>query len=294
LQDGGLLSANDDLSIGRFGGSTGFVYVVGGSLLNTNNEVWAGREGRGQLFVSNGLLQARGLYVGVASSNTSFGSVILAGGVTALNSNLLVGNSAFTNASVLMTGGGLWVTNAGHNARLEVISGTMTVTGGTITTDEIILTNGTGKLLLHGGQMRSRQTTVNNGTPFTIGDGVTPTTFVLEGGVHSFADGLVISPNATVTGCGTIVGGIVNHGTLAVTNCGPPAGPFLTLHPLAGSEMVFSFPSATGLVYTVEFKDTLDDPLWTPLPPLAGDGSVMSVTNFVTGSPARFFRLRVE
>lgn len=142
--------------------------------------------------------------------------------------------------------------------------------------------------------MRSRKTTVNNGAAFTIGDGITPTTFVLEGGVHSFADGLVISPNAVVTGCGTIIGSIINHGTLAVTNCGPPAGPFLTLLPLGGSEMVFSFPSATGFVYTVEFKDALDDLLWTALPSLAGDGTVLSVTNFVTGSPARFFRLRVE
>jgi hypothetical protein len=61
---------------------------------------------------------------------------------------------------------------------------------------------------------------VGNGVPFTVGDGVKPAVFILDGGTHSFADGLVISPNAVVTGCGTIVGSVINNGgTLTVSNC---------------------------------------------------------------------------
>src|SRR2546421_6714221 len=38
-----------------------------------------------------------------------------------------------------------------------------------------------------------------NSLPFVVGDGVHPATFQLLGGTYSFANGLVISNNATVT-----------------------------------------------------------------------------------------------
>lgn len=382
LLDGGLLRSSDDLSIGRFGGSTGFVYLAGGTLQNTNNEVWVGREGRGELIVSNGLLLVEGLNVAVVPSNTAFGVVAFIGGRTALSSNLLVGNSTFTNASVLMSGGELSVTNLNRDANVTVVGGTMTVTGGTALVDEIILTNATGRLRLHGGVVRSKRTTVRNGAAFTIGDGVTPTEFVLDGGVHEFANGLIIAANATVSGCGTILGAIVNNGALLATSC--PGVPVITQQPVSravaeggtatftvaaagggplqyqwrrgpaspsaanivgatgaalvlnnitasdagdyhvlvsnpagglysanvtltlqaatalqmtlesGNACVFTFSSLIGSSYTVEFKDTLEDVLWTPLETLAGNGSVLSITNFVTNSPTRFFRLRID
>ena len=37
----------------------------------------------------------------------------------------------------------------------------------------------------------------------------------MPGGTYVFADGLVISSNAKLTGCGTIIGTIVNNGTIA-------------------------------------------------------------------------------
>lgn len=382
LLDGGFLRAGDDLSIGRFGGSTGFVYLAGGTLLNTNNEVWVGREGRGQLLVSNGMLLAEGLNVAVPASNTAFGALTLAGGTTVLSSNLLVGNTVFTNASVLMTGGNLVITNASRDAHANVVSGTMTVTGGDVTLDELRLTNGTGRLYFHGGVVRSRRTVVRHGSPFTVGDGVTPTEFILEGGVHEFADGLIISPNAIVSGCGTILGPIVNNGTLLATNC--PGGPAITVQPVSalgapggtaslavtatgdgplsyqwrrglpaagatnipgatsatltltnlsaadagdyhvlvsnpaggvlssnatltvlgdislqmtlenGNACVFRFTSLIGRSYTVEFKDSLNDLLWDSLPSLPGTGGLLSITNVVTNSPTRFYRLRID
>src|SRR5262249_30995536 len=58
LRDAGTFDATDDISIGRFGGATGLVFVAGGQLSASNHSVWVGREGVGELVVSNGLVAA--------------------------------------------------------------------------------------------------------------------------------------------------------------------------------------------------------------------------------------------
>ena len=60
------------------------------------------------------------------------------------------------------------------------------------------------------------------------------------------------------------------------------------------STLTFSISTLTNLSYTVEFKDTLDDPVWTALQTFGGTGDVFSITNFTTNSMMRFFRLRIE
>jgi hypothetical protein len=62
-----------------------------------------------------------------------------------------------------------------------------------------------------------------------VGDGTNAATFDLQGGTHSFANGLLISSNATLTGCGTIIGTVEIHGTNAM-NCVAVA-PSITQHP---------------------------------------------------------------
>jgi T5SS/PEP-CTERM-associated repeat protein len=220
LQENGIYLASDDLNIGRFSGATGLVHLAGGTLALSNNPVWIGREGNGRLVVSNGLLVSEGLYVAAQSTNTSSGLLTLAGGVSVLSSNLLIGDGIFQNGSVEMNGGLLFITNRGGVANLNLQSGTMKLSGGTATVDTIIVTNALSAFSFNGGTLRSRQTVVDNGAPFTVGDGISRAEFTLDGGTHSFANGLIISPNAIVSGCGVIIGGIVNNGTLSVTNCG--------------------------------------------------------------------------
>ena len=384
LQPGGKYAGSDDLSIGRFSGATGLVHVAGGMLAISNNPIYVGREGNGQLVVSNGLLIAEDIRVTTEATNTSIGAFRVAGGMALLSSNLLLGNQLFTNGSVFVSGGELVITNRSGVAALNIQSGTATISGGTTVVDQILVTNALGRLVLVGGTMRSKHTAVDNGMPFTIGDGVTPAEFVLEGGTHSFANGLVISPNAVMSGCGTIVGSVVNNGTLSVTNCSngglpsitqqpssltvtqggttifsvvangdPPlsyqwrrgvpgpdatdipagvnssltitnaqssdAGSYhvlvtnlsgavtssvvtlrvlvpnqIVISPTLDQQLVFNFTSVTGLNYTLEFKNTLDEGPWSPLQTISGTGASLSITNFITNAPTRFFRLRVE
>jgi hypothetical protein len=75
-----------------------------------------------------------------------------------------------------------------------------------------------------GGLLSSGGTAVTNSQTFFVGDGTDAATFQLASGgtgIHSFANGLTISSNAFLTGCGTIEGSVVvNPGGTVVANCG--------------------------------------------------------------------------
>jgi hypothetical protein len=107
-------------------------------------------------------------------------------------------------SSVAISGGGLYVTNGLGTGALGVEdNGAITFNSGTLATEA---------------------TSINNGSMFTVGDGTDAATFQLASGgsgIHSFANGLTISSNAFLTGCGTIEGStVVNPGGTVVANCG--------------------------------------------------------------------------
>ena len=291
VQSNALVACSDDISIGRFSGGSGTVLVEGGRLALTNDTLWVGREGRGTLIISNGLVEVESLHVAIVPTNTARGDVLLAGGTLLVCSNFCLGDALLSIGQVLMTGGDFSVTNSDRTAFSSFPSGTMAMNGGTFTTDRLYVTNDTGRLTFNAGVLRTGNTTVSNGLPFTVGDGTNMADLHLLGGTHVFANTLVISSNATLTGCGTIIGAIVNHGTIA-TNCSVLISPVLTNAVLVGNTFRFSFQSVSGLVYTVEFKNDLNQAAWTPLQTRAGDG-----TQFMVNDPImtnRFYRVRVE
>ncbi len=250
LQTNGALLLSDDLSIGRFSGSTGLVLVAGGRLSIPTNTIWVGREGGGQLTVSNGAVQALALLVAGYATNTASGTASMTGGMVTVSSNLTVGNASFRAGQMSISGGHVNVTNDSNTALLSIPKGTLSLGGGTITVDSLVLTHSTGALGFSAGTLETKGTAVANGAPFVVGDGTSAATLHLLGGTHSFADGLVISKNATLSGCGTIVGNVINNGTIA-TNCGAaPAAPSITTQPASlvvtqGQTAIFSV-TATG------------------------------------------------
>jgi hypothetical protein len=63
---------------------------------------------------------------------------------------------------------------------------------------------------------------------------------------------------------------------------------------LNGTELTLNWWSVPGQMYQVEYKDELDEPEWKPLGSvMAGTGGQLSITNNLSSSPQRFFRLRV-
>ncbi len=53
-----------------------------------------------------------------------------------------------------------------------------------------------------------------------------------------------------------------------------------------------SVPTACGFVCALEFQDSLDDPVWTALQLVAGDGSVITLDDPNPTNPQRFYRVR--
>lgn len=79
--------------------------------------------------------------------------------------------------------------------------------------------------------------------------------------------------------------------TFTVTVTLPPQ---FTSTTLTGNQFKFSWFAANGAVYQVEYKDALTNPTWSALgSAVNGNGSVVTVTNLISASSQRFFRLRV-
>jgi T5SS/PEP-CTERM-associated repeat protein len=231
VQTNGFIQFTDDLSIGRFSGATGAVVVAGGHLEVVDHPIWVGREGVGQLVVSNGLVQALGLNVAAVATNTASGTASFTGGSMVLSSNLLVGSESNSIAQLFVYGGDITVTNSSASATLDIFSGTCRLDGGTLTVDRLLVPRSAGQLVLSGGTLRTKGSVVSNGLPFMVGDGNNAATLELLGGTHSFGHGLVISSNATLKGCGTIIGNVTNYGAIA-TNCGVATmRPSITMQP---------------------------------------------------------------
>ncbi|MBI3848743.1 MAG: hypothetical protein HY298_00420 [Verrucomicrobia bacterium] len=285
----------DDLSIGRFTNAIGHVVVTGGLLSLTNDNIWVGREGIGDLTVSGGTVRARSLFVGMSEDGTNApqGAVTITGGDTILSSNLVVGTSLVSTGQVSVFGGAVTVANPFSNGIINVASGTFTVDQGSVTADALLLTNSNGQFSFPRGTLTLRSLMAANGSPFVVGDGVNPATLQLQGGTYSFADGLVIASNASVTGCGTIVGTISNSGTLN-TNCAA-AAPVITSITKSGNTATISFATVSGGNHVLEFKQTLSDPTWTAiLPGIIGDGSVTNKQDNTATNATRFYRIHLQ
>jgi fibronectin-binding autotransporter adhesin len=200
------------------------------------------RVGLGQVTVSNGTLLARSLGVGVGSP----GTLTIAGGTVSVSSNLVIGVASNVFGGVAQIfGGNLNVTNQSGAAQLVVGvagMGTFAQSGGVVTVDQLLVTNGTYNVTsnqftippwipvtngtpstfdLAFGVFNAMSANVSNTETFFIGDGIDPATYNLLGGIHSFANGLEVRNNAILSGCGTINGSVVvDAGGTMLADCG--------------------------------------------------------------------------
>ena len=218
LQGGGSLTM-DRLTIGCAVSNV----IIGIPFFPKTNAVFGSSPGVGQVTLSNGVLRARTLEVGYG--NGSQGTLTIAGGVTSVDSNLVAGVLSNATGVIQVTGGNLSVTNQSGTGQLVLGQwgrGTLVQGGGTVTVDQLVLTNGANSVFaFNAGVLTSGGTFVTNSQRFFVGDGTNAATFQLNGGVHSFANNLEIRNDATLTGCGTINGNtVVDLGGTALANCG--------------------------------------------------------------------------
>ncbi len=295
LANGGSILLSNDLSIARFSGSTGTVFVTGGQLIANDQKIYVGREGSGQMTISNGSVQAASLLIAANLTNSPTGSFTMHGGSLNLSSNLFVGSTGFSTGQMVFTGGTITITNSAATAIMSIPSGAVTWKAGTLTSDSLLLTNSAAQFLFKGGILNTKSMKVANGAAFVVGDGVGAATLHMDGGTHSFANGLIISSNATLNGCGTIIGTIINHGTIS-TNCGVVlVRPSITGQTKTGNNNALSFTTVNGQSYTLEFKNALSDLNWSALPPSTnGNGSVMTIRDTTANTQSRFYHVRTQ
>jgi fibronectin-binding autotransporter adhesin len=146
-------------------------------------------------------------------------SMIVSDGATVFGSG--AENLGFSGTTI--SGGSLYITNGLNigESGLTLNSGTLNVDSFSSTTTQPSHDN---PIDFNGGTLITGATTISNGLEFIVGDGTDAATFQLASGgsgIHSFANGLTISSNAFLTGCGTIEGSVVvNPGGTVLANCG--------------------------------------------------------------------------
>ena len=74
-----------------------------------------------------------------------------------------------------------------------------------------------------------------------------------------------------------------------------PASAIISISLSVGAGVSITFPSVAGVSYVLDYKDSLDDPAWTPLPPATtATGSVMVLPDTNTPTASRYYRVRRE
>ena len=230
-------------------GNSLFVDGTGSQLLSTNAVFTVGNSGTLQsVTVKNaGQIMSLGVSVGagVGSSNNTIlvtgansswtANGLLTVGTGDQGNQVIVSNAGLfaagnidvtpsnkAGAFVTVAGGTLLATNSVSGAVLRAggfnLLGTVTLNGGTITIDQLMLTNGAASVFnFNAGVLNVKTSMVANGSAFVVGDGVDSATLNLLAFSHTYGNGLSISANATLTGVGTIVGNttLANGATLA-------------------------------------------------------------------------------
>ncbi len=151
VADGGAVVAASVFMFNVWPNPGNAVQVLGGSLIVLNGSMTIPQAGIGTLTISNGIVQAENIILANFQNGTE-GTLTMASGSLLVQSGMVVGyGGCSATGTVVITGGTGAVTNAAHSAVLEVRSGTLTQTGGTLLIDTLVITNACGRFVHSGG-----------------------------------------------------------------------------------------------------------------------------------------------
>lgn len=148
--------------------------------------------------------------------------------------------------SVLSTPGPILLTHPTQSTYNALFIGNSS----TVTTSSLVVSNGN-FVGIAGGRLNTASTLINNGVVFPLGTGEQNVTLHLNGGVHTFMNGLEVTDHAVVNGCGVIngpvtidVGGTIQCDSGCAIIFNGPVTNNGTILPLDGTNVTF----AGGLV----------------------------------------------
>jgi hypothetical protein len=172
----------------------------------------------GNLYINGGIASMGTLTLSTAGGQTAVATI--GGGLLNVSGAIRVGPVG--SGILTINGGSVAVTNPTQTAVLDVEIGTLTMnSSGVVVADHLSAINVIGRLNLNNGTLNSRGTAVSNAVTFFVGDATNPAVYHLLGGVHSFANGLEVRNNASLSGCGMINGSLtVDTGGTVLADCG--------------------------------------------------------------------------
>ncbi len=311
VSNGARLNCSGDI-VTEYGNNTLLVSGTGSQLLLPTNAVWLGHN--------------------FGSGGTSYGNqlIIQAGGLVEAANLFLVSPSNYVSVA-----GSLFVTNSTGSGTLELggggSGGALTITG-SVVADMVSLQGNSsfdagsgGSVSFPSGILMTKGLSGDNGLTFIVGDGTNTGNYVMQGGTHSFVNGLVISSNSVLSGCGTVMGSVTNYGLIILTNgcdmdfSGPVVndGSILALNgtvyfnstfinngtfiqtpgiiglSFSGNDVVVQLNTVSNYLQDVQFRSNLTSGIWTTLTNgLLGTGNPMTFTDFGSRTNSqRFYRL---
>jgi len=265
-------------------------------------------------------------------------------GTLPANNQMIVGAGAMVAAAVVniqaqssaIVSGSLYATNATASGQLT-LGGVLNLSG-LVVADSVVFqslaasfggfnpyTAPGSPMVFSSGMLITKGLTGFTGQPMVVGDGIHAASYVMAGGNHAFANGLVISSNSVLTGCGVLCGSVTNYGTIIITNgcdmefSGPVVnyGTILALNGAAEFQSSFSnygslvqnfniarltfsgnnvqvqFNTVSNCAEDLQFSSDLSSGSWTTLTNgVTGTGNPTAVTDFgVLTNSQRFYRL---
>jgi T5SS/PEP-CTERM-associated repeat protein len=156
IVDAGVASASSVVLGGNSGYGSDFLEIRGGTLDVSSGIINIGLDNccwnEGELDVVDGTVMSDTILVG--PSARSLATLTMSGGVVHAESAFQIGGGGCTATNVVeVAGGTLLVTNASHDAVLEVRNGIFQFSGGSVVVDKLIITNACGHFVHTGGNL---------------------------------------------------------------------------------------------------------------------------------------------
>jgi T5SS/PEP-CTERM-associated repeat protein len=148
---GGVFDAAGGLTVGDLGAWNRLIISDGASVLGTRGVIGLASSSNTVRVIEEGAWQVDGLIVGRDGSSNS---LVIADGFVSATTNVLIGAaSAGCDNLIQLDSGSVIVTNATHDAVLEVRQGKLILNGGTLQVDRFVMTNACAQFVRTGGTL---------------------------------------------------------------------------------------------------------------------------------------------
>lgn len=279
---GSMWTNQTSFVIGYYSDGNGMLIDNGGNVSDQNGAL--GQGGDGNLAAVNGAgsvwRNSGTLVIGDEGGNGN-SLTVANGGTVYVNGEMKIGTGGdsnvvtVANAGVLSCSGPLRLNQGGQSIYNALYIGT----GASVATPSLSVSNGN-FVGLAAGTLNTGGSAVNNGVVFPVGVGAEPATLRLNGGIHTFANGLEVSDHGILTGCGTIIGPVtIDPGGTVL----PDSGCAITFASAVTNNGTILPPEATNVVFlglVVNHGSILTNgPTPPPACPVVVTGSIINLAD---------------